>query len=237
MLGLYIWLFIIVILQLLKYQIMKIQKTLILTLVFILSSILIFGQDSQIEIPIFDDKYSKYVQQLESGEFNIDYTDFRNSFLESKQFDKKGTNYNNLKKRVFAEIEKKNYQEVVNLTKQMLSIDYTSMFAHKYLQQTFKIIGDTVNQKKYKNIEFGLLYSITESGDGKTCETGFHVTQIEEEYFILNMIGAQLQSQSISSGGKNMCDKMIVKLDEGETKIYYFEANKVFEQERKMFQK
>ena len=119
----------------------------------------------------------------------------------------------------------------------MLSIDYTSMFAHKYLQQTYKIIGDTINRNKYHDIEFGLLYSITESGDGKTCETGWHVTQIEEEYFVLNMIGASLQEQSISSSGKNNCDKMVVKTEEGETKTYYFEANKVFELEEKMFEK
>ena len=50
------------------------------------------------------------------------------------------------------------------------------------------------------------------------------------------MIGANLQSQSISSGGKNSCDKMVVKTEEGETETYYFEANKVFEMEKKMFE-
>jgi hypothetical protein len=155
--------------------------------------------------------------------------------LDSKQFDKKSTNYDSLKRQVYTEINNKNYNEVIRLTKAMLSIDYTSMFAHKYLQQTYKILGDTINKNKYHDIEFGLLYSITRSGDGKTCETGWHVTQIEEEYFILNMIGADLQKQSISSGGKNSCDKMVVKTEEGEIKTYFFEANKVFEMERKMF--
>ena len=81
-----------------------------------------------------------------------------------------------------------------------------------------------------------VLNSIVKNGNGKTCETGWHVTQIEEEYFILSMIGATLQSQSISSGGKNACDKMVIKTEEGASKTYYFEANKVFEMERKMFQ-
>ena len=138
---------------------------------------------------------------------------------------------------MYAEIKNKNYQEVIRLTKAMLSIDYTSMFAHKYLHQTYKILGDTLSQKKYHDIEFGLLYSITKNGEGKTCETGWHVIQIEEEYFILNMLGADLQSQSISSAGKNNCDKMVVKTEEGKIKTYYFEANKVFEKERKMFEK
>ena len=212
-------------------------KTLLLIITFLNVTALAFAQDGKIEIPSFGDKYSKYVQQLEEGNLDIDYTDFRNSFLESQEFSKKGKNYDSLKKALFTEIKNSNYQGVIRITKAMLSIDYTSMFAHKYLQQTYKILGDSVNQKKYHDIEFGLLYSITGSGDGKTCKTGWHVTQIEEEYFILNMIGAQLENQSISTGGKNTCDKMVVKTEEGETVTYFFEANKVFEQERKLFGK
>ena len=206
-----------------------------LTFFFIFKIAFVFGQDVKVEIPNFNDRYSEYVKQLENGKTDIDYVDFRHSFLDSKQFSKKSTNYSDLKKQVYTEIKNKNYKEIIRLTKAMLSIDYTSMFAHKYLQQTFKILGDTINKNKYHDIEFGLLNSITKSGDGKTCETGWHVTQIEEEYFILNMIGANLQMQSISSSKKNTCDKMDVKTEEGEVKTYYFEANKVFEMEKKMF--
>lgn len=206
-----------------------------LTFFLIFKIAFVFGQDVKVEIPNFNDRYSEYVKQLENGKTDIDYVDFRHSFLDSKQYSKKSTNYSDLKKQVYAEIKNKNYKEIIRLTKAMLSIDYTSMFAHKYLQQTFKVLGDTINKNKYHDIEFGLLNSITKSGDGKTCETGWHVTQIEEEYFILNMIGANLQMQSISSSKKNTCDKMDVKTEEGELKTYYFEANKVFEMEKKMF--
>ena len=108
-----------------------------------------------------------------------------------------------------------------------MSIDYTSMFAHKYLQQTYQILGDTLNKNKYHDIEFGLLHSIVNSGDGKTCETAWQVVQIEEEYFILDMLGADLQKQSISKSKKNICDKMKVKTDDGDA-VYYFGVNKVF---------
>ena len=211
------------------------NKSYFLVIFFILQTVFLFGQDNKIEIPNLNDKYSAYVKQLESGKIDIDYTDFRNSFLNSKQYGKKSTNYDSLKTQVYTEINNKNYKAVIGLTKAMLSIDYTSMFAHKYLQQTCKILGDSINRNKYHDIEFGLLNSITKSGDGKTCETGWHVTQIEEEYFILSMIGAKLQMQSIINGKTNTCDKMAVITSEGETKAYFFEANKVFEMEAKLF--
>jgi hypothetical protein len=196
-----------------------------------------FSQNAKVVVPPFGDKYSKYVQQLENGDLNIDFADFRNSFLESKQFSKKSIQFDSLRKQVFIEIKNKNYPNVVSLTIAMLNIDYTSIFAHKYLYQTYKILNDTLNQKKYHDIEFGLLHSIINSGDGKTCSTGWHVTQIDEEYFILDMIGATLQMQSISSGGTNTCDQMTVTTEKGETRSYYFEANKVFEQEDKLYGK
>lgn len=216
---------------------MKHIKTTLLMVFFLQTSSLIFAQQDAIQEPGFNDKYSDYVEELESGQPNIDYTDFRNSFLQSGQFAKKGMNYNQLKSQVFSAVKNNNYQEVISLTKAMLTIDYTSMFAHKFLQQTYGILGDTLNQKKYHDIEFGLLSSIINSGDGRSCETGWHVTQIEEEYFILNVMGARLQSQSTSHSRNNACDKMLVTMGDGATATYYFEANKVFQMESKMFGK
>jgi hypothetical protein len=108
----------------------------------------------------------------------------------------------------------------------MLSIDYTDMEAHKILHQTYKILEDMPNSKKYHDIEFGLLNSIIKKGDGKTCQTAWPVIQINEEYFILQMLGAKFQRQSVDNTG-GLCDKMEVQTDEGK-KTYYFEISKVF---------
>ena len=118
------------------------------------------------------------------------------------------------------------------ITKKLLSIDYTDMMAHKILRQTYKLIGDTTNAAKYKTIQFGLLNSIVKKGDGNTCSTASPVMQIEEEYFILEMVGAKLKKQSIVNDG-GLCDKMEVKVD-GKRKTYYFETSKVFEGYKKM---
>ena len=103
-----------------------------------------------------------------------------------------------------------------------------AMRAHKILQQTYKALKDEPNQKKYHDIEFGLLNSIVKNGNGKTCATAWPVVQIAEEYFILDMVGAKLDSQALDDKG-GLCDRMEVTTDEGRKATYFFGVKKVFE--------
>lgn len=181
-----------------------------------------------VAIPQHDDKYSKLVRKLEAGDTNIDYRELRNSFVESEHFKiaaNQKPDLDSLRNAMHELMKKSKYPEIVDVAKKMLSIDYTDMEAHKILQQTYKSAGDASNQKKYHDIEFGLLNSIVKSGDGKTCQTAWPVIQVTEEYFILDMLGAKLLKQSIDSSGP--CDRMEVQTDEGK-KVYYFEISKVF---------
>ncbi len=111
-------------------------------------------------------------------------------------------------------MKKAKYADIVDVAKKMLSIDYTDMEAHKILQQELQVSGVSPNQKKYHDIEFGLLNSIVKNGDGKTCQTAWPVIQVTEEYFILDMVGARLLKQSVGVGN-GPCDKMEVQADEG----------------------
>ena len=212
-------------------------KTSLFTFTFLLTAFFSFGQTiSEVSIPSFNDKYSEFVKQLESGQIDINYKDFRESFIESDQFkiaSKRSTEFDSLKKEMYSLMTKKDYLGIIKVTKEMLSIDYTSMIAHKILRQTYKITGDTISASKYKTIQFGLLNSIVKNGDGKTCATAWPVIQIDEEYFILQMLGAALQKQSIDNTG-GLCDKMEVKTEEGDKKTYYFETSKVFEGYKKL---
>lgn len=192
--------------------------------------------NNDVVVPAFAYKYSDFIKQLEAGQTDINYKEFRESFIESEQFKiaaKKSKEFEGLKKEMYLLMDKKKYQEIITVTKKMLSIDYTSMIAHKILRQTFQIIDDTVNAAKYKTIQFGLLNSIVKNGDGKTCATAWPVIQIEEEYFILQMLGANLMTQS-TDYTDGICDKMDVKTEEGDRKTYYFEISKVFEGYKKL---
>jgi hypothetical protein len=206
-------------------------KTIFLSSIFLLAVLYSFGQtDPEVIIPNYSDQYTETIKKLELGQTDIDYRAFRESFIESEQFkiaNKQRMVFDSLQKAMYKQMDEKNYRELIKITKKMLSIDYTSMVAHKILRQTYRAIGDTVNSKKYHDIEFGLLKSITKNGNGKTCETAWPVIQIEEEYFVLDMQGARLIKQSINTVG-GLCDKMEVKED-GKKKTYYFGTSKVFE--------
>jgi hypothetical protein len=179
--------------------------------------------------PRYDDKYSTLVKQLEAGQTNINYSEFRESFLESEQFktaSMQKPDLSTLRKEMHELMQKAKYAEIIGVTKKMLSIDYTDMEAHKILHQTYKILGDAASSKKYHDIEFGLLNSIVKKGNGKTCQMAWPVIQINEEYFILQMLGAKLLKQSLDNTG-GLCDKMEVQTGEG-SRTYYFEVSKVF---------
>ncbi|UOQ64653.1 DUF4919 domain-containing protein [Hymenobacter volaticus] len=197
----------------------------------------LLGQSmDKISIPKFNDKYSSYVKQLEAGQTSIDYLDFRYSFIESEQFilaSKKFKDHNKLRNQIISEMTNKEYNNVIRTAKAMLTINYTNIFAHKVLRQTYKIIGDSVNASKYYKIHFGLLNSIIKNDDGKTCSTAWPVIQLDEEYFILQMIGAKLLQQSTDTTD-GLCDKMDVDTEDGEKRTYFFETSKIFEGYRKL---
>lgn len=209
----------------------KLERTVLSCLAALVLSHRACAQNSStVVVPRYDDKYSKLVKQLEAGQTNINYTEFRESFLESEQFrvvGKQKPDLGTLRQAMHELMKKSKYAEVIDVTKKMLSIDYTDMEAHKILQQTYKILGDTANRNKYHDIEFGLLNSIVKKGDGKTCQTAWPVIQVTEEYFILDMIGAKVLKQSVDNTG-GLCDKMEVQTSGG-NKTYYFDISKVVE--------
>jgi hypothetical protein len=200
-----------------------------------IAALILAAAPSPITVPAFDDTYSRLVKKLESGETDIDYKAFRESFIESKQFavaTSKRAELARLNAALPALMEKASFPEVVKTTKSILSIDYTNMRAHKILQQTYKALKDEPNRKKYHDIEFGLLNSIVKNGNGKSCATAWPVVQIEEEYFILEMLGAKLTRQTLDDKG-GLCDKMEVSTEEGKA-TYYFGVEKVFEGRKRL---
>ena len=199
--------------------------------ILVLVSPCLYAQSSiEVVVPEFNDTYSRYVKTLEAGHTDIDYREFRYSFIESKQFKKASeetSRFDSLRKQLGIQMKLSAYQEIINICKQLLSIDYTSLIAHKIIRQTYELTGDTLHARQYKAVQFGLLKSIVANADGTTHETAWPVIQVAEEYFILQMLGADMHKQTTERNG-GVFDKLEVTED-GKEKTYYFEVSRVFE--------
>lgn len=181
------------------------------------------------------DKYLEYVSKLEGGNTDIDYKEFRESFIESTQYiiaSKKKREIDSLGNEMFINIKESNYQQIITASKKILSIDYSNMMAHKILSQTYETMSDTINAKKHKTILAGLLNSIIKNGDGNTCKTAWPVIQVTEEMFILQMLGAKIQNIEVGNRS-GLCDKFEVEVNK--TSInYYFETSNILKGYKKI---
>ena len=77
--------------------------------------------------------------------------------------------------------------------------------------------GEVPEQQYHRAMFYGLMGSITSSGDGKSIETAYKVICVDEEYTLLNYVGAKVNGQSLQDG----CDVMDVELNGKRTKIYF----------------
>ena len=78
--------------------------------------------------------------------------------------------------------------------------------------------GDVPGHLYHRMIFYGLLTSIVTSGDGKSPETAYKVISVDEEYTVLNHIGAKVKSQSLVAGS---CDAMAVQFNGADTTLYF----------------
>lgn len=74
----------------------------------------------------------------------------------------------------------------------------------------------------------GTFSAIMSSGDGKTCETAYHVLYISHEYVFLNVFEFQMESQSLINDKKHNCDYLQFIKDSRGIEGIYFNIDKPF---------
>ena len=95
--------------------------------------------------------------------------------------------------------------------------------SHLRVAMCFKEKGDLPSYTYHLGIFYGLLQSITASGDGLTPETALKVVSIHEEYSLIQEIGGKLEKQSLVKGP---CDKMEISRKNGKVKMtLYFDVS------------
>lgn len=157
---------------------------------------------------------------LEKGHDVAFYTQLRMDYAASKDFLTLWT-HEEERKAVKASYKEGDIEKTMKLGRAWLEKVPVDAEVYLMLAMCMKEKGDLKGYCQYISPFYGLLQSITSSGDGRTPETAFKVISIDEEYFLLREVGAKLKQQSLVGH----CDKMEVERQGGKEYTFYFDVS------------
>lgn len=187
-----------------------------------------------IVLPSGNDEYSRLVARAQAGNQTVDFRALRFAFLSSAAHKNGGVDPGmDIQRQMYAAVQANDAAKARSLAEKLISADYINMHGHKVLRQACAILKDQACADREHFIEFGLLNSITHSGDGKTCKTGWEVVTVAEEYFIIAMAGARPNGQALINGTP-ACDQMTIAMEDGSTQVIFFRIDAVLADEARM---
>lgn len=121
------------------------------------------------------------------------------------------------------------YDKVIKLLNHSISEFPFDLRQLNFLTYVYHLKGDEEASKKTSYKFHGIVNAILSTGNGRKCETGFHVISVSHEYVILNLFEVQSESQSLIGH----CD--FLSFEKGKYKIdgLYFDIQKMMESELK----
>ncbi len=122
-------------------------------------------------------------------------------------------------------VKEKHYDRIIKLA--TLSVDEFPFDLRQmnYLGYVYHLKGDENMAKKVSYRLHGTIGAIMSTGDGMSCESGYHVISTSHEYALLNLFQFQLESQALTGD----CDYLEIVKDERNVEGLYFNIKKLFE--------
>ncbi len=176
------------------------------------------------------DGFSKLVIRAEADDQDVDFRALRLAWLDSAQR-RSAPNLDPFRQKLNGAVQARQDAQIRDIARQIVSADYVDLPAHFQLRQACTRLGDKPCADHEHFVEFGLLDSITKNGAGTAIETAWPVVSIDEEYFILGMIGAVLRQQSLLQRNGRAYDAMEVTMPNGSDVVFYFDIAAFFGRE------
>lgn len=121
-------------------------------------------------------------------------------------------------------INEKDYDEIIKLASHSIEEFPFDLRQMNFLGYIYHLKGDDEMAKKVSYRFQGSFGAIMSSGDGRTCNSGYHVISVSHEYVFLNMFQLQMKQQSLIGD----CDYLKLEKDERNIDGIYFNIEKLF---------
>ncbi|MEN2487255.1 DUF4919 domain-containing protein [Flavobacterium sp. B11] len=127
-------------------------------------------------------------------------------------------------------LEASDYDEIIKLANNSLKDFPFDLRQLNYLAYIYHLKGDETAAKITSFKFHSIMNVILSSGDGKKCETGFHVLMVDHEYILLNLFEIESKGQSLVEN----CDYLSFEKGVYNVDGIYFNIEKMLENEKKM---
>lgn len=224
-----------------------IRKIILLTTLIV--GITAFAQENTFKIPDYKaiekeikDKnssyyYPKLMERLVSNDTLLNHDEYRHlyfGYVFQPKYSAFWTSPDDKKLREYYDKEKlepNDCDEIIKLANHSLSDFPFDLRLLNFLGYVYHVKGSKELAQKTSIKFHNIINVILSSGDGKQCETGFHVLVVSHEYVVLNVFEVESKSQSLI--GK--CDYL--SFEKGKYKVdgIYFNIEKMLENETKSF--
>jgi hypothetical protein len=121
-------------------------------------------------------------------------------------------------------IKEKDYDKIIKLATHSISEFPFDLRQMNFLAYIYHLKGDEESAGKVSARFAGTLGAIMSTGDGKTCETAYHVISVSHEYVMLNMFQFNFLMQSLTGD----CDLLSVEKDDRNINGIYFNVRQLF---------
>jgi hypothetical protein len=109
--------------------------------------------------------------------------------------------------------------------------------AHKARRQSCDLLGDKACGSQGMYIANGLLKALIATGDGKSCERGWKVVSVAEEYFIVRMLEQKPVGQKVVEAEGKTCDEMQVLNVDGNPRRWFFDVGDLLQAKARLAKK
>lgn len=146
-------------------------------------------------------KYDSLAKRVSSGDQSVDLNELRLAAGEAGiESDVKARD------RLMTAARDHDYKKMADAAEAVLKSNYADLDAHYFAKVAAKALGKPEQEEFHRRIELSLLKSLRSSGDGQTPETAMKVISVDEEYFILRMMGQVPKEQSLGTCAGACCD-------------------------------
>ena len=126
-------------------------------------------------------------------------------------------------------LEVKDYDEIIKLANHSISDFPFDLRQLNFLSYVYHLKGDDKSADMASLKFHKIINAILSTGDGKQCESGFHVILVEHEYVLLNVFEIEANSQALVGN----CDYLSFEKGKYNVDGIYFNIEKMLENESK----